>query len=161
VKKFGKKHTSIITVSAGILLSVAAFFAGYSNLILTIVIHALFSFFTYIPMVIFTTIFADSVIYAEWKHGTRADGTIFAFRTLNGKFANALAPFIIGLLLVSYGYAQNGPQTQTALNGLHFIITVIPAIILALCIIPLFFYNLTQEKITKMSEVIKRDDLSE
>ncbi len=152
INKFGKKRASVICLSASIVLTLAAYFAGYNDLLPVIILHGGIAFFTYVTVVIFTTMFADSVVYAEWKHGVRAEGTIFSFRTLNGKLASALAPFILGIILTSTGYIAKAKQTTAALEGLHGTITLIPAVILALCIIPVLFYDLTDERIAEMAE---------
>jgi GPH family glycoside/pentoside/hexuronide:cation symporter/probable glucitol transport protein GutA len=161
VKKFGKKSASIASIAIALVISVLAYFIGYGNLYIVMAVHALIGFFTAIPMVISTTIFADAVTYGEWKSGKRVEGTIFSFRTLSGKISNAVGPFIFGLVLVGSGYVANTQQSMEALDGLQFTITIVPAIMIALCIIPLIFYKLTDKKMDELQQEINNKNQEE
>ncbi len=151
IRKFGKQKTVIATLSVSLALSVFTYFVPYNNLIALIVLHGIISFFMFVPFVISTTMFVDCVIYAEWKFNVRAEGIIFSCRTLTGNVGIALASFLSGLILTLIGYVANTAQTRTALYGLQASLTLFPAIIIGLSIIPLFFYNLSQNKLDQMS----------
>jgi Na+/melibiose symporter-like transporter len=151
VKLYGKRNPTLVSLLISVLFSFAAYFVGYHYFTVTLILQAIISFFMFIAMVIMTTMFADSVVYADSKFGIRTEGIIFSFRTLSGKIAAALATFASGIILTVIGYVADSVQTQTALNGLHAIVTLHSGIMMALCIIPLLFYNLTQANVAEMS----------
>ncbi len=151
VKMFGKRNPTLLSLTVAVVFSVIAYFAGYRHLETILVLQAIISFFMFIAMVIMTTMFADSVVYADSRFGIRTEGIIFSFRTLSGKIAAALATFLSGIILTVIGYAADSVQTQASLNGLHAIVTIYSGAIMALCIIPLLYYNLTQAKIAEMT----------
>jgi sugar (glycoside-pentoside-hexuronide) transporter len=155
IRKFGKQKTVIAALAISLALSVATYFVPYNDLIPLIVLHGIISFFMFIPLVISTTMFVDCVVYAEWKFNVRAEGIIFSCRTLTGNVGIALASFLSGIILTLIGYVANTAQTRTALYGMQASLTLFPAIIIGLSIIPLFFYNLSQNKIDQMSAEIE------
>lgn len=151
VKAYGKKYPTIVSLVVAILISLVAYFVGYKHFVIILALQGLISFFMFIAMVITTTMFADSVTFADSKFGIRTEGIIFSFRTLSGKVAAALAAFLFGIILTLIGYIPDVIQTETALNGIHAIVTLHSAVIMALCIIPVLFYDLTMEKIAAMT----------
>lgn len=151
VERYGKRNPTLVSLVGAVIFSIIAYFAGYHSLITIMVLQAIVSFFMFIAMVIMTTMFADSVVYADSRFGFRTEGIIFSFRTLSGKIAAALATFLSGIILAAIGYVADSVQTQASLNGLHAIVTVYSGVIMALCIIPLLYYNLTQERIAEMT----------
>lgn len=151
VKTYGKKIPTIGSLVVAIFLSMVAYFVGYKHFEIILILQGLISFFMFIAMVITTTMFADSVTFADNKFGIRTEGIIFSFRTLSGKVAAALAAFFSGIILTLIGYIPDVIQTETALNGIHAIVTLYSAVIMVLCIIPVLFYDLTMEKIAEMT----------
>jgi Na+/melibiose symporter-like transporter len=63
----------------------------------------------------------DSIDYAEWKTGYRAEGLMFAAQSLTTKIMSALASFITGLILTMVQF-NNGAHTQSSftLQGIFF-----------------------------------------
>ncbi len=151
VRAYGKKYSTIASLVVAIILSLIAYFVGYKHFEIILILQGLISFFMFIAMVITTTMFADIVTFADRKFGIRTEGIIFSFRTLTGKVAAALAAFISGIILTLIGYIPDAIQTETALNGIHAIVTLHAAVIMALCIIPILFYDLTMKQIDIMT----------
>jgi len=131
--------------------SFATYFVHYTLLVPLIILHAVISFLMFIPLVISTTMFIDSVIYAEWKFRVRAEGIVFSCRTLTGNIGIALASFLSGSILTLIGYVANQEQSLSSLYGLQSSLTIYPGIIIGLSIIPLLFYALPQDSIDRMS----------
>jgi Na+/melibiose symporter-like transporter len=104
----------------------------------------------------------DCLDYMEWKTGVRLTGLGSAIQSFVTKFGNAIATsaIIVMYMVVKLDVASisasvtANPLDQTHLvrNGMFSIISLIPAISLAICIIPMLFYNITGETKKKMEE---------
>jgi Na+/melibiose symporter-like transporter len=63
----------------------------------------------------------DSIDYAEWKTGYRAEGLMFAAQSLTAKIMSALASFITGVILtmVQFNIGVH-MQSSFTLHGIFF-----------------------------------------
>lgn len=78
----------------------------------------------------------DTVEYAQWKLGYRADGAIFSVASFFQKLAKALGGAGLALALGAVGYVANQPQSEATLTALHAILTLTPVglmLILMVC----------------------------
>lgn len=89
---------------------------------------------------------ADPVDYGEWKTGVQAAGTLSSLNGFLGKVAQALAGGISGLLL-SWGAYNNEALVQNAkaLIAIKSMYIYIPALLLVLSIITMYFYRLDKQ----------------
>ena len=148
----GKRRAVVVSTVLAALFGLVWFFTGYGNFTLLCVLSGVSGFFTALPVVITTAMVADTIEYAEWKHGIRGEGVIFSLRTLTGKLATALAGLGGGVLLALVGYVANAEQSAEALSGLHMVMSLFPAAASLVGLIPLIFYPLTQEKYREIVE---------
>ncbi len=157
IKKFEKKDVLIASCILGIVVNVASFFIGYSNLIVFLITR----FFAFLPTGIWsaiTTLFiGDSVDYIEYKTGKRVEGTCFSLLTFFGKFQNSISVAITGAILTFVGY--NGAlnpdldsQSSLTLDGIFFMVTIVAAIGYFISLIPFIFYNLDRKTHQMMVE---------
>lgn len=97
---------------------------------------------------------ADCVDEIEWKTGQRKDGLAYAgyglFSKIASAFTKALGPW---LLYTWSGYAVSrdvnvayAAQTDSTLNKILMIYTIIPAVFVVLQAVPIFFYDMVGEK---------------
>jgi len=96
----------------------------------------------------------DTLDYMEWKTGFRANGLGQATQTFVNKLDNALATSAVILVYIVLGLDVNNLVASSeigvsALNmpanirgGFFSMISLVPAVSLLLCIIPMFFYDL-------------------
>ena len=68
----------------------------------------------------------DTVEYAQWKTGVRADGLIFATASFFQKLAKAIGGWAVAALLAWFGYVANQPQTTASLQGILVLMSVCP-----------------------------------
>jgi Na+/melibiose symporter-like transporter len=104
----------------------------------------------------------DSLDYMEWKTGVRYTGIGQAFMTFTQKFGNALATSTVVLMymlvrLDIHNIGLDSTVDVTALEpavrgGLFSMVSLIPAISLLLCMIPIFFYDLTGDKKERITQ---------
>ena len=87
----------------------------------------------------------DTVEYAQWRMGHRADGAIFAFASFFQKLAKALGGAGVAGVLALVGYVANAEQSETSLRAIHALMTLVPAGIMLVMIIAARAYRLDKE----------------
>lgn len=75
----------------------------------------------------FCSMIPDTVEYGEWRTGARSEGSIFGVVSLAQKVALGVAVGAVGVALNLIGYQPNLPQTETAITGLHAMVSLAPA----------------------------------
>lgn len=102
----------------------------------------------------------DCLDYMEWKTGTRLTGMGSAIQSFVTKLGAALSTSFIILMYIIVDLdvgSINASVTANPLlmshgvrNGIFSVVSLIPAISLLVCTIPMFFYNLTGDFREKM-----------
>lgn len=155
IKKFSYKQIIIVTSLIGSAASLAMWFIGYDN------------FWGCVPCLILSTIpcgainvcafamIGDCLDYMEWKTGRRLTGMGSAIQSFVTKFGNALSTSFIILMYIIVDLdvssfsakvtANPLEMSNTVRTGMFSVVSIIPAISLLVCIIPMLFYNLTGE----------------
>ena len=91
----------------------------------------------------------DTMEYDRLVSGKSREGTMSGVFTLVEKFASAVGPLIVGVLLQTTGLITSRDaetvQPEAALSAIHLAASVIPALITLLCIPVLLNYRLTAE----------------
>ncbi|WNS46040.1 glycoside-pentoside-hexuronide (GPH):cation symporter [Paenibacillus sp. MMS20-IR301] len=107
---------------AALLVGAVYFVVGYDHLTFVFIISVLSGFCMSVSMTLSTIYVVDSIDYAEWKTGHRAEGIMFAVQSLTAKIMSAFGSFICGLLLTVIGFNNAaGVQSSSTLQGLFFI----------------------------------------
>lgn len=155
IKKFSYKQIIIVTSLIGSAASLAMWFIGYDN------------FWGCVPCLILSTIpcgainvcafamIGDCLDYMEWKTGRRLTGMGSAIQSFVTKFGNALSTSFIILMYIIVDLDVSSFSAKVTANpleisntvrtGMFSVVSIIPAISLLVCIIPMLFYNLTGE----------------
>lgn len=92
----------------------------------------------------------DTVEYAQWKHGTRADGAIFSTASFFQKLAKTIGGAGVAFILGLAGYVANQPQEPQAIQAILNLLTLAPIVILVGLIVLTRLYRLdssTHERI--------------
>lgn len=163
-KKFSLKQIYIGSALFGAVLHVILYFIGYSNFYALLAVLAVVG----LPLGIFNVItyamVGDSVDYLEWKTGRRSEGICFASQTFISKLTAGISTLITGFVLDYYKYVEPiktknefgvtielaQAQSDKTLEGMFIMISIIPAISLALCAVPMFFNDYTGKKKNKI-----------
>ncbi len=77
----------------------------------------------------------DTVEYAQWKHGVRADGSIYSMASFFQKLAKALGGAGVALGLGMVGYIANEAQTPETLARIHEMFTLLPLTLMVVLIV--------------------------
>ena len=86
----------------------------------------------------------DTVEYAQWKLGLRADGAIFSFASFFQKLAKAIGGAGVAAALAAAGYVANVAQTEASLDAIHLMMTLTPGVIMVLMILVASLYRLDE-----------------
>jgi len=102
----------------------------------------------------------------EWRNGTRREASFFGVNALITKPADSIAVWVLTSLLAffsfvqpiidSEGHAIPQPQPPEAIFGIKFLMSIFPAIILALLLIALYFYPLDGPEYNAMKVKIQQ-----
>lgn len=168
-KKMSLKSIYIASAIFGAVVHFIMFLVGYSNFYLFLGMLV----FAGLPLGIFNVItyamIADSVDYLEWKTGRRSEGACFACQTFISNLTAGISNFITTQVLDIFGYVQperirdaSGKlievvqqQSTETLDGMFIMVTVIPAISLALCAVPMIFNDYTGKKKEKIQKELQ------
>lgn len=95
---------------------------------------------------------SDSIEYGAWKVGTRQEGLATSFLSLAVKASTAVCGVLGVQMLAAVGYVANAEQTASTISGINFVVNMIPAICGIISLIPLFFYKLTEDRVSAIRE---------
>ena len=157
-KLLGKKKAGVITLFLFGLFNLL-FFVNYKTInsinlyFIIIVIAGIFNSYTWS---LGWSMIPDTIEYAEYKVGFRAEGLIYSMYSFGQKMGIALAGLISGVALDFIGYkANNLEQTQFSLDGIAFLRGGIPFILCILAIIIISFYPLNEKRYEQISRELK------
>lgn len=162
IKRFSYKQIIIVSALIGAASSLAMWFVGYDN------------FWVCVPLLLISTIpcgtinvcaFAmvgDCLDYMELKTGVRLTGMGSAIQSFVTKFGNAIATSAIILMYIIVDLDVSTISAKVTANplemdasvrtGIFSVISLIPAISLLLCIIPMFFYKINGKYLEQMEK---------
>ena len=132
------------------------FLAGPNDIGFIFTLGTLSEFGAGIMPVLFFSMLGDASDYSELKNGRRATGLVFSAGTFAMKFGGGVAGGIIGFVLAAYGY--DGMEEQTvagAIEGIKMLMSWIPALFTIPVVVVLFWYPLSNIKLTEMAEKLK------
>lgn len=82
----------------------------------------------------------DTVDYAQWRRGVRADGAIFAMSSFFQKLAKTVGGAGIGVVLAVAGYVAHAEQSPGTLAAIHGLMTLAPAAIMVVMVVAARIY---------------------
>ena len=87
----------------------------------------------------------DTVEYAQWKHGKRADGAVYSSASFFQKLAKAVGGAGVALALGAVGYVANTEQTPETLEAIKQMLSLVPAALMIVALVLARFYTLDSE----------------
>ncbi len=99
----------------------------------------------------------DTVEYAQWRHGVRADGAIFSTASFFQKLAKTIGGAGVAAVLGLAGYVANTPQGDQALQAIHAVLTLAPIGIMLVLIVLTKLYALDETRHTELVAQIARE----
>ncbi len=162
-KIIGKKKAFIIIFIVAIFSTGILYFLTADQLLLIFFFQVTGSITGGPLSVLIWAMYADTADYGEWKRGRRATGLVFSASTMSQKFGWAFGAFIALNLMSQVGFSPNQVQSESSLNGLIALFSIIPAAFGLLSIIILFFYPLNDKKVEQIVNELneRRKELGE
>jgi GPH family glycoside/pentoside/hexuronide:cation symporter len=154
--KIGKKKLFIISLVIIALSQIVFYFTDPDDIMMIFTAQIIFSFASGPTMPLIWSMLADTADYSEWKTHRRATGLIFSATNMSIKSGVAIGGAAIMWMLAFYGYEPNQAQSEESIFGIKMLMSIVPAIIAVLCIIPLLFYKLDEKKLAVIEEDLKR-----
>lgn len=96
----------------------------------------------------------DEVLY-----GSRREGMFIGVMALLTKPATSLGPIVATFILTTTGYIQGGnlsEQPELAFLGIKVMWLLLPALVVAISLIFIYYYPLYGEKLTEMQEKLEK-----
>jgi len=143
-RRVGKRNTFILGLSGWALCSVAMYLTPYAAVWMLFAWYALGYIAFGLSFGLFWSLIADTVEFGEWKTGTRAEGGIYSIASFLLKICSAVAGIVPAMVLSLSGYHPKAAQSQTALDGINGLMTVLPAVFSVLSIATLMRYRLDE-----------------
>jgi Na+/melibiose symporter-like transporter len=157
-KKIGKIKTYVLFNTIFAIGSFLFYFTGWNSLTVLIIFNCISSIGMSAPLVIQTSMIADTIEYSQLNIGTRNEGIIFSTQTFMAKITSALSGLLIAAMLTTFHYIPNQIQTMQTQNGILAMTALIPAIAAALAIIPMHYYKLDEKEHARIVEAIKEKE---
>ena len=89
----------------------------------------------------------------EIKYGNRREGMYLGMHTFFIKFSESLAAIVATTVLLYFGFVRNAPeQSPEAIYGIKFLFFIIPAIMMVLALLSVYFFPLKGEYLKQVRE---------
>lgn len=137
-----------------VVMNIAAYFVGYDNLALAILMTMLKCTGLGFWSVVIYMLIADTVEYGTYKTGTRAAGISFSLQTFVAKLKNSLIGFVVLLSLASVGFVEgeNAIQPAGVADSVWGLFCLLPAVGFSIAlVILLLFYKLRSKDVQIMA----------
>jgi sugar (glycoside-pentoside-hexuronide) transporter len=158
-RRFGKSGGILIGAIVTIFCGIGMYFTPYEEIELIFMWGALMALGGTPIAVLGWAMLPDTVEYAQWRLGVRADGAIFSVSSFFQKLAKTLGGAGVAAALASVGYMANTDQSATSLATIHNMMTLAPVAIMLVLIIAAMNYRLDGHTHTRIvAELRSREE---
>ena len=141
-RRYGKAGGILIGALVTIVAAAGMYFTPYSDIELIFFWGCLMALGGTPIAVLGWAMLPDTVDYAQWRHGVRADGAIFSMSSFFQKLAKTIGGAGIAAVLALAGYVANAEQTAASLAAIHGLMTLAPAAIMVVMVLAARAYRL-------------------
>ena len=155
VAKFGKKATLMAAIVSSTIFSVIPVVMEIKNVYVYSALVVLGTIGQTVFTMLIWALVTDCLDYSEWKFNERSDGSIYTFsRKIGSTIASTGVSF--GLAAIGFVSGSNVVQTAEAVNGIYFLVNIIPVVTCALELIGVgLIFNLNKETTEQMYAELK------
>ena len=150
-ERFGKRRFYMASMTLTALLTMAFYYIPPTNVPLVWGAHVLISFCAAPTAPLIWAMYADTADYSEWKWGRRATGLVFSAASFAQKFGWAIGGAGVGWLLAYFDYVPNAAQSPRTINGILLMMSIIPAVGALIAVGALWFYDLDEPEVVRIS----------
>lgn len=161
VDKLGKAKTYALGISIACVALIAGFFLPNRETLAIYAICAVAGIGFSSQWVCPHAMIPDVIEYDQWMTGERRDGVYYGMWGMVGKVTGALGTAICGWGLKLTGYVEGVAQTPMALLGIRVMFTILPAVLLLICVPLLIRYPITKKSHAKIMEDIEQRSMQE
>lgn len=152
--KLGKRNTYWISLILGAVIFLSTTLVEENTWSFTI-IFCIAGMLCQISGSMSTALFADTVVYGEWKTGNNIQAFTMSLLTLPLKFGLLIRSGIIMVGLMTIGFVANTTPTPEVVNGISSIMIYSPAVTCAIAAAAFYFgYRIEDKHIVQMQDEI-------
>ena len=155
--KFCKVKVYRYTILLIASLCFCLYFLNPSFIILAFVFQFVIGFLQQMTTPIIWVMMTDTVDYGEWKTGERLTAFTFSGSLFILKLGMSVAGAIAGWILAFYGYQGGENQTESALEGINLLFTIIPAVAILFAFYLVRHYRLNKSELAKVQTKISTE----
>ena len=158
VAKFGKKATLMAAIVSSTIFSVIPVVMEIKNVYVYSALVVLGTIGQTVFTMLIWALVTDCLDYSEWKFNERSDGSMYALYTFSRKIGSTIASTGVSFGLAAIGFVSgsNVVQTAEAVNGIYFLVNIIPVVTCALELIGVgLIFNLNKETTEQMYAELK------
>ena len=158
VAKFGKKATLMAAIVSSTIFSVIPVVMEIKNVYMYSALVVLGTIGQTVFTMLIWALVTDCLDYSEWKFNERSDGSMYSLYTFSRKIGSTIASTGVSFGLAAIGFVSgsNVVQTAEAVNGIYFLVNIIPVVTCALELIGVgLIFNLNKETTEQMYAELK------
>ena len=158
VAKFGKKATLMAAIISSTIFSVIPVVMEIKNVYVYSALVVLGTIGQTVFTMLIWALVTDCLDYSEWKFNERSDGSMYSLYTFSRKIGSTIASTGVSFGLAAIGFVSgsNVVQTAEAVNGIYFLVNIIPVVTCALELIGVgLIFNLNKETTERMYAELK------
>ena len=158
VAKFGKKATLMAAIVSSTIFSVIPVVMEIKNVYIYSALVVLGTIGQTVFTMLIWALVTDCLDYSEWKFNERSDGSMYSLYTFSRKIGSTIASTGVsfGLAVIGFVSGSNVVQTAEAVNGIYFLVNIIPVVTCALELIGVgLIFNLNKETTEQMYAELK------
>lgn len=158
VAKFGKKATLMAAIVSSTIFSVIPVVMEIKNVYVYLALVVLGTIGQTVFTMLIWALVTDCLDYSEWKFNERSDGSMYSLYTFSRKIGSTIASTGVSFGLAAIGFVSgsNVVQTAEAVNGIYFLVNIIPVVTCALELIGVgLIFNLNKETTEQMYAELK------
>ena len=158
VAKFGKKATLMAAIVSSTIFSVIPVVMEIKNVYIYSALVVLGTIGQTVFTMLIWALVTDCLDYSEWKFNERSDGSMYSLYTFSRKIGSTIASTGVsfGLAVIGFVSGSNVVQTAEAVNGIYFLVNIIPVVTCALELIGVgLIFNLNKETTERMYAELK------
>ena len=159
--KLGKKPLLYLTTVFYMITILSIYYLPPENVALVFAVRLLAAAAACVSSGYIWALVPELIVYGEYKSGKRLSGLVYAMISFFFKIGMALGGIVLGFCLEYFRYVPNAArQSPEALNGILLLMSVMPAVILAVTIYFIKLYELDEKRYAEvLAVVVERERL--
>lgn len=153
--KIGKRQTWLISMSLTFIGFITFYFYPITSLMELIILVAFLGLSSGANGILFWSMLPDTIEYGEVHTGVRSESSLYGFMTFAQKGSIAIAAYVYGIALMIIGFIPDEIQTPQTITSMKSIMTLIPALGVAISIIFIYFYPLDSDAHKKLLQKLE------